>query len=104
MFREPQSDLWSDHEAPDGHKGGNHGQFAICSTGKCSGNMTSLSPTVTSQSWPMLQWQKLKNEGDAKTPLTMTHLKVLFMDMVLGGTATTSNAIEFAMAEMMNKP
>ncbi|CAL5355981.1 unnamed protein product [Camellia sinensis] len=46
----------------------------------------------------------LKNEGDAKTPLTMTHLKVLFMDMVLGGTETTSNAIEFAMAEMMNKP
>ncbi|CAL5432798.1 unnamed protein product [Camellia sinensis] len=42
--------------------------------------------------------------GDAKTPLTMTHLKVLFMDMVLGGTETTSNAIEFAMAEMMNKP
>ncbi|KAF5954393.1 hypothetical protein HYC85_007249 [Camellia sinensis] len=47
---------------------------------------------------------QLKNEGDAKTPLTMTHLKVLFMDMVLGGTETTSNAIEFAMAEMMNKP
>ncbi|CAL5432786.1 unnamed protein product [Camellia sinensis] len=41
---------------------------------------------------------QLKNEGDAKTPLTMTHLKVLFMDMVLGGTETTSNAIEFAMA------
>ncbi|XP_058221831.1 flavonoid 3'-monooxygenase CYP75B137-like [Rhododendron vialii] len=47
---------------------------------------------------------QLKNEGDAKTPLTMTQLKVLFMDMVLGGTETTSNAIEFAMAEMMNKP
>ncbi|CAL5355994.1 unnamed protein product [Camellia sinensis] len=47
---------------------------------------------------------QLKNEGDAKTPLTMTHLKVLFMDMVFGGTETTSNAIEFAMAEMMNKP
>ncbi|CAL5432782.1 unnamed protein product [Camellia sinensis] len=47
---------------------------------------------------------QLKNEEDAKTPLTMTHLKVLFMDMVLGGTETTSNAIEFAMAEMMNKP
>ncbi|KAL6972592.1 unspecific monooxygenase [Sarracenia purpurea var. burkii] len=47
---------------------------------------------------------QLKNEGGAKTPLTMTHLKVLFMDMVLGGTETTSNAIEFAMAEMLNKP
>ncbi|GFZ16493.1 cytochrome P450, family 706, subfamily A, polypeptide 7 [Actinidia rufa] len=47
---------------------------------------------------------KLKNEGDAKNPLTMNHLKVLFMDMVLGGTETTANAIEFAMAEMMNNP
>ncbi|CAL5429749.1 unnamed protein product [Camellia sinensis] len=170
--------------------------------GKCFGTMTSLSPTVKSQSWPVLRWQKvcvrevldnatldsgrgqerasigadfqvmvadsmellgkpnlsdffpglawfdlqgmkkqllgivmrfnrifdaitnkgprleggrqtkdflqvllqLKNEGDAKTPLTMTHLKVLFMDMVLDGIETTFNAIEFAMAEMMNKP
>ncbi|CAL5432820.1 unnamed protein product [Camellia sinensis] len=47
---------------------------------------------------------QLKNEGHAKTPLTMTHLKVLFMDMVLDGTETTFSAIEFAMAEMMNKP
>ncbi|CAL5429741.1 unnamed protein product [Camellia sinensis] len=47
---------------------------------------------------------QLKNEGDAKTPLTVTHLKVLFMDMVLDGTETTFSAIEFAMAEMMNKP
>ncbi|CAL5356000.1 unnamed protein product [Camellia sinensis] len=47
---------------------------------------------------------QLKNEGDAKTPLTMTHLKVLFMDMVLDRTETTFSAIEFAMAKMMNKP
>ncbi|KAK9277061.1 hypothetical protein L1049_006600 [Liquidambar formosana] len=47
---------------------------------------------------------QLKNEGDAKTPLTMTHVKALLMDMVVGGTDTTSNTVEFAMAEMMNKP
>ncbi|KAK4486406.1 hypothetical protein RD792_009080 [Penstemon davidsonii] len=46
----------------------------------------------------------LKDEGDAKTPLTMTHVKALLMDMVVGGTDTTSNTIEFALAEMMNKP
>ncbi|KAM4085747.1 hypothetical protein ACJW30_10G050400 [Castanea mollissima] len=47
---------------------------------------------------------KSKNEGDSKTPLTMIHLKALFMDMVVGGTDTSSNTIEFAMAEIMNKP
>ncbi|CAA0815240.1 cytochrome P450- family 706- subfamily A-polypeptide 4 [Striga hermonthica] len=35
---------------------------------------------------------------------SMTHLKALLMDMVVGGTDTTSNTIEFALAEMMNKP
>ncbi|XP_019182828.1 PREDICTED: geraniol 8-hydroxylase-like [Ipomoea nil] len=47
---------------------------------------------------------QLKDEGDEKTPFTITHLKSLLMDMVVGGTDTTSNAIEFAMAEIMNKP
>ncbi|KAL2547411.1 Cytochrome [Forsythia ovata] len=47
---------------------------------------------------------QLKDAGDAKMPLTMTHLKSLLMDMVVGGTDTTSNAVEFALAEMMNKP
>ncbi|KAA8522278.1 hypothetical protein F0562_012951 [Nyssa sinensis] len=47
---------------------------------------------------------QLKGDEDAKVPLTMTHLKSLLMDMVVGGTDTTSNAVEFAMAEMMNKP
>ncbi|CAL5429738.1 unnamed protein product [Camellia sinensis] len=77
---------------------------------------------------------KLKDDGDAKTPLTITHLKALLMfswmrgdvatgcvvvvlramvvldwvlhddgDMVVGGTDTTSNTVEFALAEMMNK-
>ncbi|THG12897.1 hypothetical protein TEA_027783 [Camellia sinensis var. sinensis] len=47
---------------------------------------------------------KLKDDGDAKTPLTITHLKALLMDMVVGGTDTTSNTVEFALVEMMNKP
>lgn len=47
---------------------------------------------------------QLKEEGDEKTPFTMTHLKALLMDMVVGGTDTTSNTVEFAMAELLNKP
>ncbi|XP_047271448.1 flavonoid 3'-monooxygenase CYP75B137 isoform X2 [Capsicum annuum] len=47
---------------------------------------------------------KLKDEADAKMPLSMTELKALLMDMVTGGTDTTSNAVEFAMAEITNKP
>ncbi|XP_058764061.1 flavonoid 3'-monooxygenase CYP75B137-like [Vicia villosa] len=46
----------------------------------------------------------LKEEGDSKTPFTSTHVKALLMDMVVGGSDTSSNTVEFAMAEMMNKP
>lgn len=42
--------------------------------------------------------------GDAKMPFTIIHLKALLMDMVVGGTDTSSNTVEFSMAEMMNKP
>ncbi|CAI0413629.1 unnamed protein product [Linum tenue] len=42
--------------------------------------------------------------GDAKTPLTMTHVKALLMDMIVGGTDTSANSIEFAMAEVINNP
>ncbi|CAI9093805.1 OLC1v1029385C1 [Oldenlandia corymbosa var. corymbosa] len=45
---------------------------------------------------------KLKDEGDGKTQFTLTHIKALLMDMVVGGTETTSNTVEFAMAEMMH--
>ncbi|TXG51081.1 hypothetical protein EZV62_023605 [Acer yangbiense] len=44
-----------------------------------------------------------KEEGDSKTPLTMIHVKALLMDMVVGGSETTSNSVEFAMVEVMNK-
>ncbi|CAH1415625.1 unnamed protein product [Lactuca virosa] len=47
---------------------------------------------------------QLKDDTDSKTPFTMAHLKALLMDMVVGGTETTSNTVEFALAEMMNKP
>ncbi|KAL1830148.1 hypothetical protein ACET3Z_008560 [Daucus carota] len=47
---------------------------------------------------------QLKDDKDAKVPLTMNHLKALLLDMVVGGTDTASNTIEFAMAELMNSP
>ncbi|KAL6556865.1 hypothetical protein OROHE_006741 [Orobanche hederae] len=47
---------------------------------------------------------QMKDDEDAKTPFTMTHLKALLMDMIVGGTDTTSNTVEYALAEIMNKP
>ncbi|VFQ88732.1 unnamed protein product [Cuscuta campestris] len=44
------------------------------------------------------------SEGDEKTPFTITHLKAVLMDMVVGGTETTANTLEFAMAEIMKQP
>ncbi|KAK5777587.1 flavonoid 3'-monooxygenase CYP75B137-like [Gossypium arboreum] len=47
---------------------------------------------------------KLKDEDDSKTPMTMIHIKALLLDMVVGGSDTSSNSIEFTMAEIINKP
>ncbi|XP_076934303.1 labd-13Z-ene-9,15,16-triol synthase, chloroplastic-like [Bidens hawaiensis] len=47
---------------------------------------------------------ELKDNGDTNPPFTMVHLKSLLMDMVVGGTDTTSNTVEFALAEIMNRP
>ncbi|KAK8944726.1 Flavonoid 3',5'-hydroxylase [Platanthera zijinensis] len=48
---------------------------------------------------------RMEEEGDQKKePFTMTHVKALLMDMVVGGTDTSSNTVEFALAEMMNRP
>uniref|UniRef100_A0A0E0IFG6 Cytochrome P450 n=1 Tax=Oryza nivara TaxID=4536 RepID=A0A0E0IFG6_ORYNI len=45
---------------------------------------------------------KLEKEGgDGKTAFTMTNVKALLMDMVIGGTETTSNTVEWGMAEML---
>ncbi|OIW09806.1 hypothetical protein TanjilG_32244 [Lupinus angustifolius] len=46
----------------------------------------------------------MKDEADSKTTFTITHIKALLMDMVVGGSDTSSNTVEFAMAEMMYKP
>ncbi|KAJ3690715.1 hypothetical protein LUZ61_019879 [Rhynchospora tenuis] len=42
--------------------------------------------------------------GDSKTPFTMSHVKALLLDMFTGGTDTTSTTVEWAMAELLNKP
>ncbi|CAD5168711.1 unnamed protein product [Musa acuminata subsp. malaccensis] len=41
---------------------------------------------------------------DQKDPLTMDHVKALFMELILAGTDTTSTTIEWAMAELMRNP
>ncbi|XP_077221343.1 flavonoid 3'-monooxygenase CYP75B137-like [Tasmannia lanceolata] len=47
---------------------------------------------------------KIKEQADPKTPLTMTEIKALLLDLVLGGVDTSSTTLEWAMAEMLNKP
>ncbi|KAK3434534.1 hypothetical protein EUGRSUZ_D02008 [Eucalyptus grandis] len=49
---------------------------------------------------------RLKKEGDSDVdaPFTMTQLKALLLDMIAGGTETSSNSVEFAMAEMIKNP
>ncbi|KAL5221733.1 hypothetical protein ABZP36_026446 [Zizania latifolia] len=42
-----------------------------------------------------------KEGGDGKASFTVTNVKALLMDMVVGGTDTTSNTVEWAMAEML---
>lgn len=48
---------------------------------------------------------KLEKEGgDGKAAFTMTNVKALLMDMVVGGTETTSNTVEWALAELLRQP
>ncbi|KAK8484974.1 hypothetical protein V6N11_019437 [Hibiscus sabdariffa] len=47
---------------------------------------------------------QLKDENDSKTPLTLDHIKALLLDMVIGGTDTSSTSIEFTLAEVINNP
>ncbi|KAF6152598.1 hypothetical protein GIB67_013045 [Kingdonia uniflora] len=47
---------------------------------------------------------RLIKKQDPKMPFTMTHLKALFENIVVGGTDTTSVTAEWAMAEMMKHP
>nr|AAG34695.1 putative cytochrome P450 [Matthiola incana] len=48
---------------------------------------------------------KLKDqESDSEVPITLNHVKAVLTDMVVGGTDTSMNTVEFAMAELINKP
>ncbi|KAF3448403.1 hypothetical protein FNV43_RR09116 [Rhamnella rubrinervis] len=47
---------------------------------------------------------RLVDEQDDKMPFTMNHLKALLTDMAVAGNDTSSNTMEFAMAEIMNTP
>ncbi|XP_010433602.1 PREDICTED: flavonoid 3'-monooxygenase-like [Camelina sativa] len=48
---------------------------------------------------------KLKDqEADSEVPITLNHVKAVLMDMVVGGTDTTTNTIEFAMAQLISSP
>ncbi|KAA8521908.1 hypothetical protein F0562_012778 [Nyssa sinensis] len=44
-----------------------------------------------------------ENEGDAKS-ITLSQLEALLMDIMVGGTDTTSTAVEWATAEMLQHP
>ncbi|KAL5728113.1 hypothetical protein ACHQM5_001235 [Ranunculus cassubicifolius] len=48
--------------------------------------------------------QRIDQEDDEKTPFTITHLKALFLDMIIAGTTATSVAVEWAMTELLNNP
>ncbi|KFK31969.1 hypothetical protein AALP_AA6G183100 [Arabis alpina] len=48
---------------------------------------------------------KLKDqESDSEVPITVNHVKAVLADMVVGGTDTSTNTIEFAMAELISNP
>ncbi|CAN8246386.1 unnamed protein product [Cochlearia groenlandica] len=48
---------------------------------------------------------KLKDqEKDSKVPISINHVKAVLVDMVIGGTDTSTNTIEFAMAELISNP
>ncbi|KAJ6849297.1 putative cytochrome P450 76M5-like [Iris pallida] len=48
---------------------------------------------------------RLEEEGgDGKTPFTMAHVKALLTDIFVAGTETTSDTMEWAMAEMLLNP
>ncbi|XP_010422200.1 PREDICTED: flavonoid 3'-monooxygenase-like [Camelina sativa] len=48
---------------------------------------------------------KLKEqEADSEVPVTLNHVKAVLVDMVVGGTDTTTSTIEFAMAELISNP
>ncbi|KAG7620180.1 Cytochrome P450 superfamily [Arabidopsis suecica] len=48
---------------------------------------------------------KLKDqEADSEVPITVNHVKAVLVDMVVGGTESSTNTIEFVMAELISNP
>ncbi|TXG70753.1 hypothetical protein EZV62_005688 [Acer yangbiense] len=47
---------------------------------------------------------ELKQNGDGKSSLSMNQVKALLMDIVVGGTHTSSTTIEWAMTELLQHP
>ncbi|XP_062074102.1 flavonoid 3'-monooxygenase-like [Humulus lupulus] len=47
---------------------------------------------------------ELHEDQDTKTPITMPEIKALLVDTILGATDTTTTSVEWAMAEILNKP
>nr|QWK52277.1 cytochrome P450 706A4 [Isatis tinctoria] len=47
---------------------------------------------------------KLKDQADSEVPITINHVKAVLVDMVVGGTDTSTNTVEFAMAELISNP
>uniref|UniRef100_J3L388 Uncharacterized protein n=1 Tax=Oryza brachyantha TaxID=4533 RepID=J3L388_ORYBR len=45
-----------------------------------------------------------KEGGDGKTQFTMNNVKGFLLEMVVGGTDTTSNSVEWIMAELLHNP
>ncbi|XVF09691.1 hypothetical protein REPUB_Repub07fG0116900 [Reevesia pubescens] len=50
------------------------------------------------------QLLELSQRGDDKTSLSMKEIKALLLDMIIGGTDTTSTTIEWAMTELLWHP
>ncbi|KAJ4869528.1 hypothetical protein Rs2_09428 [Raphanus sativus] len=51
------------------------------------------------------QLMKLKDqEANSEVPVTVNHVKAVLADLVIGGTDTSTNTIEFAMAELIKNP
>ncbi|RVW35266.1 Flavonoid 3'-monooxygenase [Vitis vinifera] len=65
----------------------------------------SLGKNKSKESKDFLQFMlELMHQGDDKTSVSITQLKALFMDIVVGATDTSSTTVEWAMAELLQHP
>ncbi|KAL0711984.1 hypothetical protein Bca4012_018962 [Brassica carinata] len=70
------------------------------------GKMQKLGSMDDGESKDFLQhMMKLRDqEVDSEVPITVNHVKAILLDIVIGGTDTTTTTIEFAMAELIKNP